>query len=249
LGIGDSSRDGERASTMTYGTRVDFGNAGQGGRKDFYGNHKPDVLVGLGVFDKLEEVERRTFKEMIGQICDSMQAAMDDIHAYLNTPRSYNDHERYLQYAHFVRQTLGAKQSRMEWITIQVKCLSRKDTTKFHLDKFNCQWHGYEKTAAYCGTVKDAHGDIWSVKILGNSRAKVGNYLEGYLGLKNVFQHITVYVDNVNKAYARQMNSYHGSYKWERRITCTNFFLFWLDNKCDYGTHDLIITTPCMATP
>jgi hypothetical protein len=78
------------------------------------------------------------FSEMIGRICDSMQSAMDDIHTHLGLPLSFDDHNRNQEYAAHIRQALGASKTRMEWITIQVKCISRKDTTSFHKDKFNC---------------------------------------------------------------------------------------------------------------
>jgi hypothetical protein len=233
-GVGDQSRDGEQACSFEFGTRLDFGNAGQSGHPDSSGRHKPDQLVGFGILENLTGTGSTNFSEMIGRICDSMQSAMDDIHTHLGLPLSFDDHNRNQEYAAHIRQALGASKTRMEWITIQVKCISRKDTTSFHKDKFNCSWHGYEKTAALCATVKDCLGDIWSVKFIGNSRAKVGCYLDDFLGMNRVLHHIRAHVGNVNQEYAEQMKRYKGSYSSDHRVTFSNFSSFWLDDKCAY---------------
>jgi hypothetical protein len=169
---GESSalRDG-----ICGGKRIDCGCAGQA----YDSTGAPVTSVGFSVFQKIASAEERNILlASLGCIQDGIQDCLDDIQCHLGLPLLFNFQPRVDAYASHLRNKFYATRLRNEWLTIQVKCLTRRDETQTHLDKSNCTWKGYSSTAALCFIGVDAFDILWSVKFLVNSRSKIGNYFD-----------------------------------------------------------------------
>jgi len=66
---------------------------------------------------------------------------------------------------------------------------------------WNCEWDGYTKTLSLCFTWKDAYGDIWSLKIVTNSRAKAGEFEDKRLKLQPILTGVKSGIENLDRAY------------------------------------------------
>jgi hypothetical protein len=118
-------------------------------------------------------------KQMLADAFDRMQMCKDEIETTkLKNPLPFNHKGRDELFAKFVREALGTLLTRQEEFTIQVKNLSQWERVWCHKDGFNCAWNGYTKTLTLCFTWVDALGDIWSLCLVSNNRAKGGNHLK-----------------------------------------------------------------------
>jgi hypothetical protein len=123
-GVGDPTRDSETASSISFGSCIDFGNAGQAGDPNLPEEWCPCPLVGMEIFDLLAAIEREAFIAMIGDIYDSIQKAMNSIYILLNIALLFNNPIRLNEYGHLLQDFFGGEHVRIEWVTIQVKCLT-----------------------------------------------------------------------------------------------------------------------------
>ena len=158
------------------GHRVDFGNCGHSWERtsNVAGiPTRPRTLVGLGIFNENNSRLRR----QIGRLLDCMQACLDRCCDLSGTNRCFDNHRRTSMFALKLREALGARRFRFEWVTIQLKCITRGDETLEHTDSGNCTWPGYDRTTAFCLLLMDNQGFLWSLKVIGNSRKVAGDYL------------------------------------------------------------------------
>ena len=116
------------------------------------------------------------------------------------------------------------------FVIIYAFCFQRRN----QIYKFNCCWMFFDKTSALCLTIIDAFGDVWTVKLLANSRAKVGQYLDQRLGVEQICLRIRVHLKQVDQLYLKYVGSYQGSYQPSEPLMSSTFTNFWLDNKCCY---------------
>jgi hypothetical protein len=130
-------------------TRIDIGCSGQ----NFYDKPDPNDplgrcapsahLCGKHFFEGKDKITGLAVREDIGKLVDALSMTMDRMRernkvrfphkAYHNVPRK----QRYNRY---LREYLRGEHFRCEWITIQLKCLSRGDITKGHYDSLNCRY-------------------------------------------------------------------------------------------------------------
>ena len=177
-GYSNDMRDGEDGPGTKR--RFDIGNAGQAYTTSDDGLAEPIETYGFGVFDKMnDENLRELILAMIADMCDHSQDCEDEIEmAILRNGRPFSCTIQDGKYGKALREKIGATRWRRENITLQVKCISRGERTCNHTDKLNSKWRGFTKTSGLCFFIKDAFGDIWSVKLLGNGRSKLDNYYE-----------------------------------------------------------------------
>jgi hypothetical protein len=163
FGIKDGVRDNN-------GRRLEFGNAGQHNEQDAKGNWRPAALVGHHTLrDHPHSVILRL---MLGQIYHQMRTAVEDWASRRSMSLPFGHARRRLEYASKISEFLEVSIGGFEWLTVQLKCLSRGDSTKFHEDRKNCAWSAYDLTLALCYIVVDGFGCVWSIKFLANSRAR-----------------------------------------------------------------------------
>jgi hypothetical protein len=133
------------------GKRIDCGCAGQAytlGQDNI--SWAPATSVGFGVFDEhiQSQKERDIFLASLGCIQDGIQDCLDNVQCHLGLPLLFNCEPRVETYASKIRDKFFASRFCNEWLTIQVKCLTRRDKTLTHLDGFICTWNGYSSTGA-----------------------------------------------------------------------------------------------------
>jgi hypothetical protein len=226
LQYGESSplRDG-----VCGGKRIDCGCAGQA--YDSMG--APLTAVGFSIFEKIESMEERNvLLASLGCIQDGIQDCLDDIQAHLGLPLLFNFQPRVDAYASHIRDKFYARRLRNEWLTIQVKCLSRKDETQTHLDKSNCTWKGYSSTAALCFIGVDTFGILWSVKFLVNSRSKIGHYFDKRVPIPEILL-------SACKGYLLRLDHGYQNYRGGHEIqslTWLNYKDFYLDDNAPWDT-------------
>ena len=174
-GTSNAARDGNGA--LVCGNRIDFGCGGQNWvHNDLPGGNtqwKPCTLCGTDVFQKLGSETNQTMVRLcVGKIFDAIQNIEDLIHNQLEEDATYPNQERFQDYGRHLQEFLFAKSMKNEWVTIQVKCLSRKDKTLCHKDSSNCTWRGYDKTGCLCFVLQDNFQDVWSIKFIANSHIR-----------------------------------------------------------------------------
>jgi hypothetical protein len=160
--------------------RVMFGCCGQNFSEEYVDNGSgKDVTYGFGMFEEEDDAAFCSLvKQMLADAFDTMQMCEDEIEtAKLKNPLPFNHKGRDKLFAKYVREALGILLTQREEFTIQVKNLSQWERVWRHKDGFNCVWNGYTKTLTLCFTWVDALGDIWSLHLVSNSRAKGGNHL------------------------------------------------------------------------
>lgn len=184
------------------GYRLEFGCAGQNFEKDARGRSIPSSYCNCDVFDDSIE-EHKQIRQCLALILDAMQECMDDIDDHLETDRHFSCEARDKQFARVLRQMLGGRKFRNEWVTVQVKKLSRGDITKDHTDDSNCRWKGYDRTTSLCFVIVDADGQLWSVKIITNSRKTIGEYFEKASNSSHLVEHAKLYCDSVDESYVK----------------------------------------------
>ena len=158
-------------------------------------------MCGTDVFDKLTHGVRGQVKQMLATIYDHMAVAADDVWKSLGLCAAHPHKGRNDVYASALRDFLGGTTMNTEWCTIQVKCISRGDSTGRHKDIKNCTWSGYDKTGALCYIVVDDVGTLWSLKFISNSRLAIGVYFDGLLGVKTLITRVDTHFKKLQESY------------------------------------------------
>jgi hypothetical protein len=198
----NTMREGE--GNQSNGLRIEVGCCGQVPTTLIDGTHEPTETFGFAIFkpgtgtdDKAEEV-----KAALADILDACQDAQDQVHAkHLNVALAFNFQPRTNKYGRAVRTAIGATRTRQELFTVIVKCLSRGDCTKTHKDTKDCTWSGYENTTGFILNFCDGLGDIWSLRILTNSRAPIGKYFDKHLDLGRVKSNINLHLQTIDQFF------------------------------------------------
>ena len=241
----DKERDVRTKSV--YSTRIDIGSGGQNFEKkpdmnDIFNRHRPSTSIcGRNFFDHYG-ADGILIRNDIGVLMDALSKTMDDIHVK-NIDRfphkPFGNHHRYGKYGRWLREFLNASYCRFEWITIQLKCLSRGDVTCGHLDTQNDRYPGYNITGGLCFMFIDAYGDYWSLKFIVNSRKKIGDHLipnfpELYVGMKRQ-------IDAIDVRYRRLMSYRYGGDLREGLplLTAKNFRSLFLDDDMPWEKKNL----------
>ena len=165
LEVGECSPTREDAACVEENAkcRVGFGCCGQDQKELPDGSWEPAETYGSCKFELIkDETDRAEVKAQLADIHDAMQSCHDDLEVnYLGGERHFNVDFRTNKCGLALRQLLGGDKMRIEDCSIQVKCLSRGDKTKFHKDHLNGYWKGYTKTGALCLMLVDAFGELW----------------------------------------------------------------------------------------
>jgi hypothetical protein len=122
---------------------------------------------------------------------------------------------------------------------IQVKCISRGERTNAHTDDLNCTWKGYRKTSAACFTLQDAFGDVWSRKVVTNSRTKVGCSFDTKLKMTEILMCIKLQVEALNHAFSNLVMNYSGTQLDYPRLTYNMIAGLVLDDFCPWESVDI----------
>jgi hypothetical protein len=150
---------------------------------------------------------------------------------------------------------MGAKVMRNEWITLQVKCLSRRDQTDRHKDSKNCRWLCHGKTSGLCFIIVECFGTYWPLKFLYNSRHVTGSHFEKLLGVKTLCIRAKNHFEKLDTAYAAFVDEYGGSYKpsGANLLSWKNPWNFFLNGRCHWkmqkDTCDNDIEYTCILLP
>jgi hypothetical protein len=145
-------------------------------------------------------------KQMLADVFDRMHMCEDEIETTkLKNPLPFNHKGCDELFANFVREALGALLTRREEFTIQVKNLSQWERVWCHKDGFNCAWNSYTKTLTLCFTWVDALGDIWSLRLVSNSRAKGGNHLNKTYKLPEILTRMRRLMGKLNGEFEKLM--------------------------------------------
>lgn len=141
-------------------------------------------------------------------------------------------------YAKHLADYLEAKTCRVEWLTIQIKCLDRGDVTNEHVDKRNCRWPGYNVTGALSFIFMDSFGIFWSLKFITNSRKVIGDY---YIpGMLQLYTSINGQIAAIDNSYYKLTNIY--GEKWPHLgapFCAKNFRLMFLDDFMPWVAQDI----------
>eukprot|EP00978_Attheya_sp_CCMP212_P039371 scaffold204047_cov46-Attheya_sp.AAC.1 len=183
------------------GQRIEVGCCGQVPNKLDDGTHEPKETFGFHVFkpDTNSGHQAEEVKASLAEILDACQDAQDQVHAHhLNIAMAFNYKPRTEKYGRAAREAIGATRTRQELFTVIVKCLSRGDCTMNHKDTKDCTWSGYENTTGFVLNFRDGLGDIWSLRILTNSRAQIGAYFDKRLDLREVKSNIRGHLQRID---------------------------------------------------
>ena len=224
--------------------RFTFGCCGQdwkGGKVD--GVNMPSPTYGFGKFeDCVDKEDGEVVKMMLASLVDGMQMAFDEIELkHLHNPLPYNDEQRNARFGAKLNEKLGCYTFRGEDVTIQLKNISQHERTSGHRDDQNCAHKGWTKTFALCFTLKDAVGDIWSVKILCNSRTKAGEFEDRLFKLDEIFTRIHRQMDLVNADFEKLMllQRSNGGHQYHERVTALHPHRLVLDDSCPWEEVDI----------
>lgn len=221
------------------GYRVELGCAGQACE---YGN-VPKYFCNNKVFVEGNR-EHDALKIGLGEVLDQMQLCLDYTDDLLGNPRHFASKEREASYAAKFRKELKAKWFRNEWVSIQVKQLDRMDTTNSHQDVSNCTWAGYDRTSSLCFVVLDANGKRWSVKIITNSRKRIGDHLGSLSCYTHLHQKANIYLKKIDLSYAQYRKDYFEStglaFPEGYMLTWKRPDLILLDDGCKYIEEPLL---------
>ena len=254
-GGSNRGRDGTVASANSgHGCRIDFGCAGSGSTEIKPGVWRPSLLCGTSVFEHVSEEEAKQIKASLASVFDCIQVASDAIQLSIGQQPLYNYPPRDDVCGSVLRRFLGAKVMRNEWITLQVKCISRRDSTDRHKDKNNCIWVSHDKTGALCFMVVDALSAIWSMKFIANGRHVLGTHCDKLLGANTLCSRIKTHFEKLDLACATFLDDCDGSYKpASSELNWKNPWGFFLDDRCpwievkDTGKKDFVCR--CILLP
>ena len=240
-GRSDEKRDGIEATTSNKKRRFDFGCCGQSWEKLDDGTNVPKSTYGMQIFEnETNDLQVASVKQMLAKSLDAMQVCVDTIEMkHLRNGKPYGCEERTNRFGKKLREAIGASLSRFENVTLQIKCLNRGERTEGHTDDNNCTWNGYQKTCAFSFCLRDAYNDFWSIKIIVNSRANAGHYLNKKLKLTELLTRIRRQADFVNHEYQKFMMDYKGKHQYTEKLTYNTFHLLVLDDDCPWTRADL----------
>jgi hypothetical protein len=200
-------RDHLRDTAFEYNERMDGGVGGAApGEKD--AKYSPDRLCGEKHFSKDDEGD--SMRYFLGCIMDRMQDMSDTIAQHQGLPKSFPNKARDRIFGKKVRQSLFAKKSRYEWWTIQLKCVSKGRGGSRHKDSQNDPRKGYHRTDCFSCFFIDDCGDLWSLKILGNSRKRCGDFMPALKSFHQLSSNVQVYLDDLNAGYVSYLEGYEG---------------------------------------
>jgi hypothetical protein len=92
---------------------------------------------------------------------------------------------------------------------------------------------------AACFTLQDAIGDVWSIKIVTNSRTKVGCHFNTKLKMMDILTCIHLQVEVLNHAYANLAMDFLGQHFEYPRLTYKTFGSLVLNNDCPWESVDI----------
>jgi hypothetical protein len=244
----DTTRDEVPSNNSTLKCmRLDLGCAGMSyeskpDKNDPMGRHAPSRIVCGKHFFAKNKAHGLAVRHDIGQLVDALCKTMDKMHERNKEKfphKPFQNTARWKRYSRWLREYLGAKYMRCEWITIQLKSLNRGDKTKGHYDMLNCPQPGYNVTGALCFMFMDGLGEFWSLKILVNSRKNIGDHLipdfpRLYAGMKRQ-------VDAIDSRYDHLMNlQYSGELpKGLPTLTARNYRAMFLDDHMPWEKENL----------
>lgn len=243
-GASNAKRDGDDAKFAGIKRRITFGCCGQSFTSErVNGFHAPKSTYGLDALENIEnDMDRRTLKQSLASALDCMQDCEDEIEVvHLSNPMPFNHPLRTERFGKQLRESIGAKRFRREDVTIQVKCISRNERTANHTDDLNCNWITYTKTSSLCLSLVDALGDIWSVKIVTNSRAKAGNFFDSIMNLVPILTRIQRQMESLNHAYESLVLAQRsaGGHQYPEKLTAKMFKRLVLDDFCPWEEVDI----------
>jgi hypothetical protein len=226
----DQLRDG--SSAQCWNPRYDLGVAGLAycrKEKEDERAAPRDVVCGRKKLDAHED--GLEIRRDLGKLMDCAVKLMDRMQE--DNPhmgnKLFDSATRNKKYASQLTEYLQAGTKRVEWLTIQIKCLDRGDVTNTHTDEQNCCWVGYNVTGTLCFMFRDFYGIFWSLKIIINSRKVIGDYLipgmlSSYVALKNQ-------LNKIDNAYWRLTKQYKGDFPLLMNpMSARNFRSLFLDD-------------------
>ncbi len=95
--------------------------------------------------------------------------------------------------------------SKVRMSTIQLKNISQHKRMFGCKDDGNCVHQGWTKMFSVCFTLKDSTGDIWSVKMIANSRSKAGESEDHWFKLNEIFTGIQLQMELADSDYKKLM--------------------------------------------
>jgi hypothetical protein len=213
-GTANRNRDGAvSCDTVNFGSRIDFGCAGSGSTKISPGVWRPDQLCGVDVFDAVSEDVKVQIMACLASVCNCIQAACDEVQKAIGLEPLFNYEPRDDICGSALRNFLGAKVMRNKWMTMQVKCISRGDSTDRHKDAKNCSWCFYDKTGALCFIIRDAFGILWLLKFISNGRQVIGSYFDKLAGAETLHIRIKTHFNKLDVACAAFLEEHDGSFQ------------------------------------
>ena len=221
--------------------RIGFGCAGQASVQLEDGSWAPIDTYGFGVFDRIQDAaKRKSIMQMLADILDGMQDCEDEIEVgILRNGLSYNCEPRVEKYAKKLRQRIGAKRFRREDVSLQVKWISTGERVGSHRDELNCSWGRYSKTAALCFTLRDKRGDDWSLKVITNSRRKIGDFFNRKFKLDEIFTRIRSQLALLDYAFEKFQARYNGNHRYPMKLSHKTFKTLVLDDDCPWECCDI----------
>jgi hypothetical protein len=172
-------------------------------------------------------------KAMIADAFDRMQECEDYIETVeLKNPLPFNDPHRDEHFAKQVQDFLGCLKFRREDITIQLKNLTQGEHTGRHKDKGNCTWCGYTKTLTLSFTWVNA--EVWSLKIVINSRYEAGNFLDKVYKLTPMLTKMKRSMESLDHSFQNLMvlQQQNGGHRYPNGLTYKTFPNFVLEDEC-----------------
>jgi hypothetical protein len=206
----DVGRDGVGNSV---GSRYDFG----------VGNHSFDTNGAKNgkFYDAphvnccLEKIQKHkkgaSILKSVSLIADAVQLMFDDLMDELGAPKQQDDTFRNATFSHQLSKLVGCQDSRYEWFTILLKCLTAGHIIDGHFDTQNCTAKGYRHTANFSMVVVAKHNRLFRLSLLLNSRSAAGEYGCRENGVKAFLSEIKLYLEQIDKSY----QSYQG-----RTVAC-----------------------------
>lgn len=239
----NNKRDGAFAEELLQQRRrVPMGCCGQGYTKELVeGVTVPNATYGLDFFDKIKDVrDRLSAKAMIADIIDAMQGFADYTEEKLRNPMPYNDSQRLERFAKQFAKSVGAEKSRFEDVSLQVKNLTQHERTSGHKDERNCNRVGYTKTVGISFCIVDSKGDLWSLKIICNSRAAAGSYESNVYKLTPMLTRIHLQMETLERAHEDLMDAQRkaGGHQYHIKVGPRNIYDLVLEDECPWVVAD-----------
>jgi len=241
----NGKRDGlEPSECLDQSRRISFGCCGQGWADEYLEGHKlPLATYGSKYFDAItNEDERSMVVSYVGETLVAMQRFMDHIERVkLGKGKPFNSERRNQCFSDKLASLVCAPGFCGEQVDLQVKNLTQSEQVLEHNDSGNCEWCGFSKTLTLCFTWKDTTGEIWSLKVIVNSRASVGEFFDRVLKLTEIQSRIRLQRQSVDHALAKvaYVQRNNGSYQYPNGLDSSCFFNLMLEDTCPWETIDI----------